>query len=165
MWEHCSFREHKEQPLVPPSGTKGIISCCSPTPRAHSMIAGGPSCVPGGDACCAQPWALLWVGMGHISLMAITTLQNVGAVRPLPVSQLSAGSLWCFIWDPNIPAVLVPWCGSSVHPCDIGAVLAVGWLNTPSFVPRALAAPMPNTWVFSASIKICVLQCSTHLCF
>lgn len=103
MWEHCSLGEHKEQPLVPPFGTKGIISCCSPTP------AGSPSSVPGGDARCAQPRVLFWVGgMGPISLVAIAALVNVGAAQPLSVSQLSAGSLWCFIWEPNVLAVLVP---------------------------------------------------------
>lgn len=148
VWEHCSLGEHKELPLVPPFGTRGIISCCSPTPRAGSTLAGSPSSVPGGGARCAQPLALLWVGgMGHISLVAIATLVSVGAAQPLSVSQLNAGSLRCFIWEPNVPAALVPWCGSSVQLCDIRAVgwLAVGWPNTLSFVPRALAAPVPNT--------------------
>lgn len=146
VWELCSLREHKEQPLVPPFGPKGIISCCSPTPRADSALAGSPSSVPGGDAHCAQPWALLWVGgMGHIGLVAIATLKNVGVAQPLSVSQLNAGSLWCFILEPNVPAALVSRCGSSVQLCDIRAVLAVGWLNTPGFVPRALVVPMPNT--------------------
>lgn len=83
--------------------------------------------------------------MGHIGLVAIATLKNVGVAQPLSVSQLNAGSLWCFILELNVPAALVSRCGSSVQLCDIRAVLAVGWLNTPGFVPRALVVPMPNT--------------------